>query len=196
MTGKALDEIRLQYPEVNQAFWYAVRAHRGQYRKDGKTPYIVHPVEVAEIVTTLTQDPDVIAAALLHDVVEDTLVTMSDLVRVFGAHVAGLVEEETEDKREEQPPEETWEIRKQEMIMKIGAAGREAKMISLSDKLSNLRSIKSGIEESGEEFWMYFHQSDKDKQAWFYRAMGKQYAGLKKTDAGKQYEKLLKEIFG
>lgn len=195
MEAKTLDEIRLQSPEVNKAFWYAVWAHRGQHRKDGKTPYIVHPVEVAEIVITLTKEPHVIAAALLHDVVEDTPVTMTDLVRVFGAEVAELVEDETENKREELPPEATWEMRKQEMVIKIGSAGREAKMISLGDKLSNLRSIRRGIREQGDGFWEQFHQPDKKKQAWFYRAMGEQYTGLKTTAAWKQYEKLIEEVF-
>lgn len=196
MQETKLDEMRMQYPEVNKAFWYAVKAHKGQMRKDGKTPYIAHPVEVAEIVGTITEDPRVVAAALLHDVIEDTPVKMQDLIRVFGVYIADLVADETENKRRGLPAKETWEIRKKEMIVRIGSASKEAKMISLSDKLSNLRSIRKAMQESGDEVWTWFHQDDKEKQAWFYRAMKEQYVGLKSTAAWKQYDNLVKEIFG
>lgn len=196
MQEMRLDEMRLQYPEVNKAFWYAVRAHKGQIRKDGKTPYIMHPVEVAEITGGMTKDPRVISAALLHDVVEDTPVKIHDLIRVFGVYIADLVADETENKRRGLPPEESWETRKKEMIVRIGSASKEAKMISLADKLSNLRSIRKAMQESGEDVRQWFHQSNPKKQAWFYRTMGQQYVGLKSTAAWKQYDTLLKEVFG
>ena len=99
-----LDEMRTKYPEVNKAFWYAVRAHRGQTRKDGSTPYITHPVEVAEIACTLTEVPSVIVACLLHDTVEDTDVRLTDVMRLFGPYVAELVLNETENKRRNKSP--------------------------------------------------------------------------------------------
>lgn len=194
MQGVKLEDLRKQYQEVDKAFWYAVRAHRGQKRKDGVTPYIQHPVEVAEIAGTMTTDSRVIAAALLHDVIEDTPVKMHDLIRVFGVHIADLVADATENKRPLEPPEETWVKRKKEMILRIGGASKEAKIISLADKLSNLRSIKKNLGEQGEVVWTWFHQ-DKEKQAWFYRAMREQYTGLKSTAAWKQYDNLVKELF-
>lgn len=195
MQGVKLEELRKKNPEVDKAFWYAVRAHRGQKRKDGKVPYITHPTEVAEIVATMTSDPRVVEAALLHDVVEDTPVKVRDLIRIFGVFVADLVADVTENKRSNLPPEETWMARKKEMVVRVAAASRDVKMISLADKLSNLRSIKKGLQTEGDVVWTWFHQG-KDKQAWFYRAMREQYTGLKSTAAWKQYDNLVKEVFG
>ena len=191
-----LDEYRLRYPEINRAFWYAVKAHRGQTRKDGVTPFIEHPIEVAEIVGSMTKDSRVIAAALLHDVVEDTPVKVQDLIRVFGVFIADLVADETENKRPNLPPEETWEMRKKETIVKVASADRNVKIISLADKLSNLRSLKQALLTNGDSVWTWFHESDPQKQAWFYRTMRNQYIGLKSTAAWKQYDHLLIEVFG
>ncbi len=81
-----------------KAVLFALKAHEGQKRKDGGV-YILHPLETAVIVGTMTNDLEVLAAAVLHDTVEDTPVTMDDIVNNFGKRVAGLVAHETEDKR-------------------------------------------------------------------------------------------------
>ena len=196
MKNKSLTEMRQAYPDGNSAFWYAVRAHRGQFRKDMKTPYIQHPVEVAEIVCTMTSVPSVVEAALLHDTVEDTQVRINDIARLFGAYVADLVSDETENKRRNQDAAETWRLRKEESIRKIAGAGAEAKMISLGDKLSNLRAIKRALSEVGDEVWTWFHNPNVSDQAWYYRSMRDQYIGLKSTDAWKEYSQLIEEIYG
>ena len=195
MQGVKIEELRKKHPEVDKAFWYAVKAHKGQKRKDGKVPYINHPTEVAEIVATMTSDPRVIVAALLHDVVEDTPVKMHDLIRIFGVFVADLVADVTENKRSDLPPEETWMLRKKEMVLRIAGSSKDVKILSLADKLSNLKSIKKDIQENGDVVWTWFHQG-KDKQAWYYRTMKEQYTGLKSTAAWKQYDNLVKEMFG
>lgn len=185
----------MDYPDVNSAFWYAVKAHKGQFRKDGKTPYITHPVEVAEIVCTMTDVPSVVEAALLHDTVEDTSVRINDIIRLFGIYVGDLVADETENKRRQQSPLETWRVRKEEGIRKIAGAGSEAKMISLADKLSNLRSIRRSLAEHGDAVWEWFNNNNIADQAWYYRSMRDQYIGLKATDAWKEYAALIEEIF-
>ena len=195
MQGVKIEELRKKHPEVDKAFWYAVKAHKGQKRKDGKVPYINHPMEVAEIVATMTSDPRVIVAALLHDVVEDTPVKMHDLIRIFGVFVADLVADVTENKRNDQPPEETWLLRKKEMVVRVAGASKDVKIISLADKLSNLKSIKKDQQEYGDVVCTWFHQG-KEQQAWFYRTMKEQYTGLKSTAAWKQYDNLVKEMFG
>ena len=68
---------------VADAVAFAAKAHRGQVRKGTSTPYIVHPMEAAAIVATITNDPAVIAAAVLHDVIEDTDYTADDVRRLF-----------------------------------------------------------------------------------------------------------------
>ena len=195
MQGVKIEDLRKKYPDVDKAFWYAVMAHKGQKRKDGKVPYINHPMEVAEIVATMTSDPRVVAAALLHDVVEDTPVKMHDLIRIFGVFVADLVADVTENKRTELPPEESWMLRKKEMVVRVAGASKDVKILSLADKLSNLKSIKRDQQEYGDEVWQWFHQG-KEKQAWYYRTMREQYTGLKSTAAWKQYDNLVKEMFG
>lgn len=84
---------------IDEAREFAAKAHEGQFRKGTKRPYIVHPVEVAEIVGTMTQDEEVICAALLHDTIEDCAGVSEEILRSrFGERVALLVAGESEDK--------------------------------------------------------------------------------------------------
>ena len=76
---------------VSDAMIFAARAHDGMLRKGTNIPYIVHPAEVAAIAATMTEDENVLAAALLHDVMEDCGVTQAQLVQQFGERVAQLV---------------------------------------------------------------------------------------------------------
>src|SRR5688572_21773059 len=84
-----------------QAASFAARLHQGQVRKDGKTPYIAHPFRVAMTVRDVfgVDDPVAVAAALLHDVIEDTTADYDDLQREFGAEVARVVAALTKDMR-------------------------------------------------------------------------------------------------
>lgn len=86
------------YPNsmVQDAYYFAMEAHSNQKRKYTGEPYIVHPVRVARSVIDVTDDPVVIAAALLHDVVEDTHYTIEDIAREFGSNVARIVADLTD----------------------------------------------------------------------------------------------------
>lgn len=97
---------------LDKAIIFAVNAHRGQFRKGSDTPYILHPMEAAAIVGTMTADDEVLAAAVLHDTVEDTGTTTEQIREQFGERVAALVSAESENKREDQPAASTWKIRK------------------------------------------------------------------------------------
>ena len=83
---------------INKAIIFATRAHEGAVRKGSKLPYILHPLETGVIVSTMTKDEDVIAAAILHDVLEDTSVTYEELKQEFGK-AADYVKAESENKR-------------------------------------------------------------------------------------------------
>ena len=84
---------------VDKAITFATKAHEGQFRKGTKLPYIVHPLEVGVIVSRMTQDKEVIAAAILHDTLEDCKeVTFSVLCQEFGERVAEIVRAESEEK--------------------------------------------------------------------------------------------------
>lgn len=159
---------------LDKAIVFATRAHSGQMRKGTTTPYILHPLEATAICATITDDEEVLAAAVLHDVVEDTDATIEQVEREFGPRVAALVAGESEDKRECLPPSETWRIRKEEAIGHIVAASDpEVRLVCLGDKLSNMRAIHRDFDELGDSIWERFNQKDPAQQAWYYRSLVK-----------------------
>ena len=93
---------------LDKAIAFATNAHSGQVRKLAKTPYILHPMEVACIISTMTEDRETMAAGLLHHTIEDCDIDPQVIYDEFGKRVYGLVLSETEDKLSERPPAETW----------------------------------------------------------------------------------------
>ena len=126
---------------LDRAIVFALRAHAGTERRGKGFPYIVHPLEAVEIVATMTADQELLAAAALHDTVEDTDVTIEQIREEFGEHIASLVEAESDIKVTGVSKEESWRIRKQAAIDRLAAAPLDAKMVALGDKLSNMRAI-------------------------------------------------------
>jgi guanosine-3',5'-bis(diphosphate) 3'-pyrophosphohydrolase len=129
---------------ILKAAQFAAWKHRDQ-RRDGveALPYINHPIALAQVLWFEGQvrDPVVIAAALLHDTIEDTETTSDELRGAFGASVAGVVEEVTDTK---------WvgkQVRKKLQVAKARKASRRAKLVKLADKICNLRDIKSSPPE-------------------------------------------------
>ena len=153
---------------VTQAVIFAAQAHDGAARKGSEIPYIVHPMEVVAIASTMTDDPQVLAAAALHDVMEDCGVTFETLSERFGVRVARLVCEESQ--RVCGDPCLTWNARKLGAVKRICGGCRAAKIITLSDKLSNMRAISRDFARSGEAVFQRFHQRDKRRHAWYYRS--------------------------
>ena len=155
-----------------QATRLAAQAHDGAYRKGGRAPYLLHVMETAEIVGTMTEDEDVLAAAVLHDVLEDTSVTEEELRETVGGHVTELVLAVSENKRREQPAEMTWRLRKQESVERLLKDPRlEVKMIALGDKLSNIRALQRDYGILGEQVWERFNNKSKAEQGWYYQAV-------------------------
>ena len=139
---------------VSEAIVFATKAHDGMRRRKSNVPYIVHPIEVASIIATMTDVQEVIAAGALHDVVEDAGITIEEVGERFGSRVMELVASETENKREELPPEQTWYIRKKETLEKLRDSDDiGVKMLWLADKLSNIRAIYSDWEQNGDAVW-------------------------------------------
>lgn len=95
------------------------------------------------IASTVTDDIDVVAAAALHDVVEDTDRTVDDIRRDFGERIAGIVCHESEDKHPGMDASESWDMRKMAFLDSLTDAPYEAKVVALADKLSNMRSMAS-----------------------------------------------------
>lgn len=199
---KGMDEQPALFPSVEgldeqlyRAYAYAARAHLGQYRKKTRIPYFTHIITTMNYALELTQDIEVLAAAILHDTVEDTWVTLDDLKREFGERIAGLVETETENKRRDMPASQTWEIRKRETIEHLKSASSDAKIIVLADKTANLESIAREQHYRGVEIWDKFNQPDKAKQEWYFRAVREQLTVFCDTSVMERYDYYLSILF-
>jgi (p)ppGpp synthase/HD superfamily hydrolase len=122
--------------EILRATLFAARAHAGQARKGAAAePYVNHVIEVAELLAAHGAPLPVVLAGLLHDTVEDTAVTHADLVAAFGAEVAGLVAEATDDTSLPK------DIRKGLQVSQAPKKSDGAKQLKLADKISNLVAI-------------------------------------------------------
>ena len=182
---------------VSKAITFAVIAHDGMRRKKSDTPYILHPMEAAVIVGTMTDDQNLIAAAALHDVVEDADITIEEIENRFGKRVRELVESETEDKRADLPPESTWRIRKEESLETLkNTDDIGVLMVWLGDKLANMRAIYRDFKVEGNAMWQRFNQKDASEQAWYYRSIVELTKALSKTSAWLEYKTLTELVFG
>jgi (p)ppGpp synthase/HD superfamily hydrolase len=151
---------------IFKAIQCAVRAHAGQFRKGTRIPYIIHPLRVAEVLIEYECSDEVVIAGILHDTIEDTAITVDDIMRSFGEKIAELVENASEPDKSD-----TWENRKQHTIEYLTAAPMDVLLITCADKLDNLRSIQKDYERAGEKVWSRFNRP-KDYQQWYYRALG------------------------
>lgn len=182
---------------VSEAIAFAVKVHDGMRRKKSDLPYILHPMEAAVIVGTMTDDQNLIAAAALHDVVEDTGVTIEEVEEKFGKRVSELVAAETEDKRADLPPADTWRIRKEESLAELKNTDDIAVlMVWLGDKLANMRSIYRDWKVEGDAMWQRFNQKNVAEQAWYYRSIVDLTERLSHTSAWLEYKTLTELVFG
>ena len=182
---------------VSEAIAFAVKAHDGMRRKKNEAPYILHPMEAAVIVGTMTNDQNLIAAAALHDVVEDAGITLEEIEEKFGHRVRELVASETEDKREHLPPEATWRVRKEESLAVLkNAEDPGVLMVWLGDKLANMRSLYREWKLSGDAMWQNFNQKDPAQQAWYYRSIAALTQQLSDHPAWLEYKTLTELVFG
>jgi (p)ppGpp synthase/HD superfamily hydrolase len=131
---------------VRDALTLASRAHAGQVRNgSGGMSYIEHPIAVAELLAEHGFPDEVLAAALLHDVVEDSEISVDEIRERFGEPVASLVEALTDDESIE-----PYERRKDEHRQRVAAAGPDALAIYAADKLSNVRALRNAYATQGE----------------------------------------------
>ena len=181
---------------LSRAIEFAVKAHDGMRRKTKEIPYILHPLEAAVIVGTMSSDQNLIAAAALHDVVEDAGVTLDEIANLFGERVKELVASETEDKREELPAADTWKIRKEESLEVLKNTNDLAVlMVWLGDKLANMRAIYRDFKVEGDVMWQKFNQKDKGEQAWYYLSILDLTKRLSHTAAWVEYKALIEIVF-
>ena len=181
---------------LDRAIIFAVHAHHDTERRGKGFPYIVHPMEAVEIVSTITSDQELLAAAALHDTIEDTDVTVEDIHREFGDRVAELVHSESDQFVEGVSEEDSWHDRKQAAIDRLAAASHDAKIVALGDKLSNMRAIWRDFQTKGDELWKIFHVTDKASHEWHYRGLADSLAELSDTFAYQEFVALIDDVFG
>ena len=175
----------------DKAAQFAIEAHRGGERRGKGFPYIIHPMEAAAIVATVTNDPEMLAAAILHDTVEDTDVTIEQIEEQFGPRVARLVHTDTAQKGA------SWRARREVQIERFRQADRDSQIVALGDKLSNLRAIALDYHELGDALWSRFHAPEGKKDIeWYYRSLGAALAALADTAPHREFMSLLESTFG
>lgn len=180
---------------LDRAIVFAVRAHAGTERRGKGYPYIVHPMEAVEIVATMTADQELMAAAILHDTVEDTDTTIEQISAEFGDRVASLVAAESDEPHQHRDSVENWRARKQAAIDRLASASHDAKIVALGDKLSNMRAIARDYAVQGDALWSIFHSSDPKDHEWHYRGLAGVLSELKDTVAYQEFEQLINQVF-
>ena len=182
---------------VDKAIKFAVDAHANTERRGKGFPYVIHVLEAMEIVASMTNDPELLAAAALHDTVEDTDVTLEDLRREFGDRVAAIVCSESDVMVEGQSEAQSWRARKQVAIDRLAAASHESKIVALGDKLSNMRAIARDYSHQGDKLWSLFHApGGKPDHEWHYRGLAESLSDLAGTDAYREFATHIQYVFG
>lgn len=175
---------------LEKAIAFAKEAHEGQVRKGTKRPFIVHPMEVLDILKTMTEDEEILCAGVLHDTIEDcNCVTKEMLEESFGERVADMVAGESEDKSR------TWMERKRATVERLKSAPEEICMIALADKLSNIRDIARDYPVVGDELWQRFRMKDKNIIGWYYRSVRDSLRRMAHHEAFREYSGHVDAIF-
>ena len=184
---------------IEEAIIFATKALAGKYRKNKTRPYILHSIETMSIVMRHARNDDVIIAAVLHDTINQTSVTINRIEKEFGPRVAAMVESMSDDKIKKLPPDVTWRARKWKKIFRLRKADYDTQLIFLADTLSDLGELRKDHERLGDEVWNQFNQTDKKIHAMYYREA---LAILEKTfeyeywEETEEVDELIGHIFG
>ena len=154
-------------PIIRLALQVSAKAHNDQVRKGSDTPYLVHPVGVMLILAEFTNNDEVLAAALLHDVLEDCsdVYSESQMRREFGDEITGIVKAVTKDSAITD-----WRARNDNYLATLRASNNgSAIMVCAADKINNLVDVLEDYEAMGPVVWEKF-SAGKDDQLWWYNA--------------------------
>lgn len=174
--------------KIQKAIVFATLAHEGQCRKGTNIPYIVHPMEVMQILTANGCNKTVILAGILHDMLEDTKTTPEDILHNFGQNVLDLVLGESENKSK------SWQERKQSTIDHLADANKESQLICCADKLSNIKNIYVDQLLLGNDVFRRFN-APKEKIRWYYESIANALTKIDGYTMKQQYVALVKAVF-
>lgn len=180
--------------DLFDAIEFAARAHHGQFRKASPLPYLLHPLNVARLLIECGASEQIVMAAVLHDVVEDSNIPADELRTVFGDEVARLVTGVTEPNRRDK-----WEVRKQDALNYFETAPQDILLLELADKLDNIREIQKDVAREGDAVWQRFNRG-RDRQKWLYEQFADLMLRRTETECGKtlarEFADRVRAVFG
>lgn len=180
---------------LDRALALAAKAHKDQVRKGTDIPYISHPYAVGLILQKAGCREEVIAAGILHDLLEDTEVSLERIQEEFGAEIAAIVEGCSEPGHDELP----WETRKEHTIVYLKTAPAEVRLVACADKLHNVRSMLADYQNIGEGLWQRFKRG-REQQEKYYRglvaSLGERMDSLEFERIYRKFETAVGELFG
>ena len=179
---------------IDKAILYATKYHKNTRRKGKEIPYILHPLEAMSIVSTITEDQELIAAAALHDLIEDTDVTYEDIKKEFGTRIADIVLSESNNAIANYK-ELSWHQVREKNLEILKNASIDCKIVALGDKLSNIRSIYNDYNQLGEKFWERFNEKNPLEHKWRYIELTKCFKELEDTFAYEEFKDLVFKVF-
>lgn len=172
---------------IERALRIAALAHKDQVRKEGNTPYIVHPVMVALDLKTRGFSDEIVAAALVHDVLEDTDFSEEQLESELGSSVMEIVRAVTND------DSLSWEQKKLHYIETVRSGSEGAKAVATADKVHNAKSLLAAHKQQGEALWSHF-KAGKEMKIWFEKAMLEMLKETWENPLVSEYESLVEEM--
>jgi (p)ppGpp synthase/HD superfamily hydrolase len=174
------------------ALSYAARTHSGQLRQADGTPYIAHLLRVAGLVIQEGGSEDEAVAALLHDAVEDQggLARLQDIRARYGDAVAEIVDECTDSYGEPRPP---WRHRKERYLAGLERGSPGALLVSLADKVDNVRTMLRGLRIEGQGWWSRSGKRPGDAR-WYYAALATQFGRLLPGPLADELTRLVAEL--
>lgn len=192
-----MDNKHIDSSLLDKAILFAVKAHCNTERRGKGYPYIIHPLEAAEIVASISPDQELLAAAVLHDTVEDTDVTIDEIRAKFGERIANIVADESEKREANYDEVASWRARKEAAINHLRHASRDSKIVALGDKLSNIRAIARDYQDLGDKLWERFHAPNgKADHEWHYRGLAEALSELAETYAYQEFVDYVNQVFG
>ena len=179
---------------VDRAIIYATYGHKNTRRKGNNIPYILHPLEAMGIVASITDDQELIAAAALHDLIEDTDITYDDIKNEFGKRIADIVLNESKNVIPNFK-NLSWHDIRAKGLEHLKKSSIDCNIVALGDKLSNMRAIYSDYKQLGDKLWERFNEKNPLEHKWRYTELAKCFDELEDTNAYKEFKHLVFKVF-